>query len=713
MSKQKKTQKGKDKHRISRVLWVFYCFFLIASIVITIRISRIQNSWKPDQQTLSIFAPKNVKITLEPDRGAILDWKGRILAISTPVYSIRMDTHILLDEFSEGPIIRGRDTINEDRWRELADQTCKLLPDILKDGRSSRALYDSLIVNRDSKKKKGRRNLLFISNIDHETLNKIEELPLFRYGKYVSGMKLEKSNTRIYPYDGLGRRIIGDVRVDETNISNNRFIGIEGQYDYILHGTEGHQWMKRTDKGDIPHPDSTKVEAINGEDIITTIDIDIQDITDRAIRKHIAEDQNIVGACVVIMDVKSGAVRAMANLSKDKKGNLREILNMAIGRPSEPGSIFKTITLATLLEDGKATLDTEIETNKGRLKGYPKVFDKTLATYESTTGKKTITVREGFKRSSNNVFKRLVLDHYGSPANRNKFTDRLFEYKLQDGYTFDIKEEGYGESVLREKWGDADLHSTAIGYSIKQTPLNILMFYNAIANGGVMMKPYLIDSYVKDGRVTKKFTPEILNGAICSKRTCDTLTAALLKVTSEGTAKRLKNAKCPVAGKTGTANVRLEKKDRPSADDPYISINKERKQVASFVGYFPADNPRYSAIVTIYTRLTQKHKDYSGGRQPALIMNDIVNYIWALDTEWGEPLEKRGKVPQMKSKYIGIRRGGGPVPDVVGMGLKDAIYALENNGYICEYEGIGHVVKQSPKAGDKVDRGETVKITLE
>ena len=712
MGKKKNTGKSSDKHRISRVLWVFYCLFLIASVAIIIQIRDIQTDWKPNEHNIGEFTSKTEKRVIEPERGSIYDCKGRLLATSTPMYTIRMDTQILMDKFGKEVVKVGKDTLTESSWRDLAYQTCMQLPEILNDGRSGKALYDTLISYRDSRRK-GRRDVLFISDIDHATLQKIEQLPLFRHKKYISGMKLKKENARMYPYNELGRRVIGDVRIDPKDTARNRFIGIEGQYDYVLHGTEGYRWMKETDKGDILHPDSTIVDAIDGRDIVTTIDIDIQDIADRAIRKHIADDPDITDACVIIMDVKSGAVKAMANLSKTSKGDLKEIFNLAIGRPSEPGSIFKTITLTTLLEDGYATLDTEVKTNGGYLEGYGnEIFDKTLYRYESTTGKKSITVREGFKRSSNNVFKSLVLKHYGEKENRNKFTDRLFEYKLQDGYTFDIKDEGYGESTLRESWSKADLHSTAIGYSIKQTPLNILMFYNAVANGGKMMKPYLIDSYLKDGSVEEKFTPQILNGAICSKSTCDTLTAAMKKVTSEGTAKRLKNAKCQVAGKTGTANVRITKMENPHPEDRYKTIKGERKQVASFVGYFPADNPRYSAIVTIYTRLTVDHQNYAGGKQPTLILADIVNYLWGLDTDWGTPIGARAKVPTMKADFIGTRKGSGLVPNVNGMGLKDAIYALENNGYNVEYKGIGHVAEQSPKAGERLDRGNTVKIVL-
>lgn len=208
-----------------------------------------------------------------------------------------------------------------------------------------------------------------------------------------------------------------------------------------------------------------------------------------------------------------------------------------------------------------------------------------------------------------------------------------------------------------------------------------------------------------------KFSPEILNASICSKGTADTLTAALKGVASDGTARRLKNARCEIAGKTGTARTVLDASEQPSKRDPYMTEDGFRKYQATFVGFFPADTPKYSAIVTVYTKLT-KSEGYGGGNQPTLIFRDIVNHLWALDPAWGQTIGERSDIPDMKAQYIGTRKGGGPVPDVSGMGLKDAIYAIENNGFRCSYEGMGHVTSQAPKAGTKCNKGETVKIVL-
>ena len=702
-----------DKNRISKILLVFYWILLAASVVVIGKIAYIQFIWEPDPQTLENFIPKNEKTVIKPERGDIMDCNRKLLASSTPLYTIRLDCQIQKRELEKGPVSMGKDTLTEVKWRKLAEESCRRLPEIVGGDKTASDYYNTIILNRESNTRPGRRNVKFITDIDHSTLLKVKELPLFKMKTRFSGMKVEARDARKYPYGELGRRLIGDVRIDPNEPDRNRFLGIEGQYNYILHGKEGVQWMKTTDKGAIRNPDSTSVKVENGADIISTIDIGIQDIADKALRRHISEDETIEGGCVVVMDVKTGAVKAMVNLKKNSRGELGEYLNMAIGRAGEPGSIFKTATLMTLLEDGKVTLDTELSTNGGRLEGYPKVpVDEALKNYEKNTGKRTITVREGFNKSSNNVFRHLTIRHYGeNEQSRKQFTDRLFEYHLHNAYEFDLTEKGGSRSSLRDSWTIHDLYSTAIGYSIKETPLNMLAFYNAIANKGKMMKPYIISAFEKNGKVEKEFKPVILNGSICSRRTADTLTTALKAVAQEGTARRLKNSKCAVAGKTGTARVVLDPEEKPLRKDPYVNEEGYRKYQATFVGFFPADEPKYSAIVTVYTGLT-KSNGYGGGNHPTKVFGDVVDNLWALESDWGTSVEDRAKVPEMRASYIGTRKGGGPIPDVKGMGLKDAIYAIENNGFRCTYEGVGHVTAQSPAAGTTYQTGKTVHIRL-
>lgn len=706
---------NEDKHRISKILWFLYCIFLVASIVLIVRVVQLQFFWEPDPQTVKYFQPTRFQKKTQPERGSIMDMNGKLLAISTPMYNINMDCAVLKDEHNARKTARETDSL-ERIWKAKAKKLSNELPRVLaKDGKTSDYYYNLIIKNRESDKMKGRRNVPITKNIDHSTYLQLCELPLFNEGQYKSGMKKEEVDTRQYPYGTLASRVIGDVRINKESPKESRYLGIEGQYDYILHGKEGSQWMKSTDKGRIADPDSNVVKVEHGKDIRTTLDIDIQDIADRALRKHIGDDQELEGGCVVVLDVKTGAVRAMVNLQRNSKGNLGENFNMAIGRPGEPGSIFKAVTLAILLEDGKVKLSTKLPTNHGRINELPEIAaDRYITDWERKYSVSSISIQDGFKISSNYVFRRLVIDSYKDKP--QKFIDRLYEYKLNDAYAFDLSEKGGTKSSIPDPgssgWSRTTLPSTAIGYSVMETPLNMVTFYNTIANKGKMMKPYLIESYEMNGKTVKSFGPEILNASAFSKATADSLTKALTLVTLEGTgATRLKNAKCTVAGKTGTARMVLDKEERNGSRDPYQDNEGRRKYQATFVGFFPAEDPQYTAIVTVYTKPTKQ--SVYGGVIPAMTFREIVDHLWALDSQWGEALTAMADIPDMKPQYIATRSGAViPVPDVKGMGLKDALYALENNGYKCTYEGIGHVVSQTPAAGTECNKGETIRLVL-
>ena len=701
------TEKKQDW--ISILLWYIYLFFLILSALIIWKMVRLQFSWEPDAELEKYFQPKHEQVIQKPERGTIMDCNGKLLAISTPMYNINMDCTVRKEEFALAKTARERDSLEND-WKRKAKLLSKELPKVLaKDGKDANYYYNLIITNRDSNIP-GRKNVPITKNIDHQTYLELKKLPLFNEGQYKSGMIKTEIDTRQYPYGTLAARVIGDVRINKEFPEESRFLGIEGQYDYILRGKEGSLWMKRTDRGLIVDQDSSIVAVQHGQDIRTTLDIDIQDIADRALRKNIAADDRIEGGCVIVMDVKTGAVRAMVNLQKNSKEVLGENYNMAIGRPGEPGSIFKAATLATLIEDGHVTLETKIPTNHGRMEDLPKVNDdQYIKDYERKFNTSHISVLEGFKISSNYVFRRLVVDNYQKAP--QDFINRLYDYGLNKSFDFDLTEKGATPSRIQHSDSKYYLASAAIGYSIMETPLNMVTFYNAIANNGKLMKPYLIEAYETDGHVEKKFSPEVLNGSIMSKATADTLTRALKMVTLEGTATRLKNAKCTVAGKTGTARTVLSPDENPSQNDAYVSVDGKRKYQATFVGFFPADEPRYTAIVVVYTKPTIG--SVYGGVIPALTFREIVDNLWSLDSSWGEEFHARAKVPEMRPEYISTRNGSAiPVPDVKGMGLKDAVYAIENNGYKCVYEGIGHVVSQIPAAGQIRTKGETIKLVL-
>ena len=703
-----KKNADRENKRASDVLTFFHAVFLALAIASVVMIAITQYIWEPDPKYLSYFHPFKKKMDINPDRGSILDHNGKLLAMSTPMYDIHMDCYVMKAKHDNDKE-KGKE--NEEKWIDKAYKLAERLPEVLKEEGKDEEYYRNLIIEGRAKK---RQYVSIAKNIDHGTLLKLQKLPLFNEEQTKGGLIVEKKETRQYPYGNLAGRVIGYVKNNDDTAKIH--MGIEGKYDYILHGKKGAEWKKITDnKAIIKDVDSNIVAVEHGLDVRTTLDIDLQDIADRALRRNIAEETDIVGGCVVILEVETGAVRAMVNLKKDKNGNFRETFNFATGRPAEPGSVFKAVTLTTLLEDGKVQLEDRLKTNHGIMSDMPEFKPDTYITsYERKNQTSEIPVVDGFKISSNYVFRRLVKDHYGDDPER--FIDRLHAYNFGEAYEFDLTEPGVARPMIPDptssRWTMYDLANVAIGYSSRVTPLQVATFYNAIANDGKMMKPYVVESIEDNGKVLQEFKPVILNGAICSKATADTLTRALKMVTLEGTASRLKNAKCIVAGKTGTSRIHLDDNERAGSRDPYEDINGRKKHQATFVGFFPADQPKYTAIVVVYTGLIS-HNVY-GGSIPALTFKDIADELWAYSPDWGEGLKSRGEVPQMLADHITTGNSADvPVPDLTGLGLRDAVYAIENNGYRCRHIGTGHVVAQTPAQGEKLKKGETITITLQ
>lgn len=399
--------------------------------------------------------------------------------------------------------------------------------------------------------------------------------------------------------------------------------------------------MKIADnKAIIPNTDSAFVKAEDGKDLRTTLNIDIQDIADDALRANIANNPKIEGGCVIVMDVSTGAIRAMVNLLRDSTTNkLNESYNLAIGRVGEPGSVFKATTLMSLLEDGKVKLSDQIPTNHGDLKGFNR--DQHIVDYERINKTDKMTVLHGFEISSNYIFRKLAIDNYGNRP--KKMLDKLYLYKLGEAYDFDLA--GFKSPTIpspdSKNWSGTDLGSIAIGYSVTVTPLHILTFYNAIANKGKMMKPYIVEDIEENGIVREKRGPSVLNGSICSKATADTLTRALKRVAEEGTGRRmLKGAICPIAGKTGTSRIVLDPKYTRISKNPYEDEKGRKQYQATFVGFYPADKPQYSVIVVIYSYLNREI--FYGGTLPAMTFREIVDKTIALNPLNGEAIRKTG-----------------------------------------------------------------------
>lgn len=630
---------GTENKRPSRVLMYIYMLFLVIAVIVVIRIYSIQNSWEPNPKFVKEFLPRKHMEEIAPRGGSILDHNGKVLAISTPLYNIFMDCYVQKEHY-EGYKDKKEGKRKEEEWLSKADALAGGLAEIIKiPGRDS-TYYSNRI--RNGRKQKN-QHLSMIKGVDLQTLDMLRKLPLFNESPTKGGLIVEPLDNRMYPYDGLARRIIGHVN---PNNPDNGYIGIEGTYHREIKGTAGTKWAKHTDQfAWISDIDSTSVEAQDGMDVRTTLDINIQDIADRALRSHVDTARHINTACVVIMDVETGGVRAMVNLKRDSLGRMVESFNTAIGRASEPGSIFKTVILTTLLEEGRVTLDEKmlIDTDEMLYPGFTqKERDQAAFSYKERHKTDYIPVIDGLAVSSNYVFRRQLVNHF--QENPEELVARLHSYNLGAGFNFEIQEKGGSKPDIpspSENWSEATVPSMAIGYSIKVTPLQILTFYNAIANGGRMMKPYIVESFEKNGEVIRQQTP-YMQTIVCSEATADTLTRALKRVCSYrwGTGREaMKTARCEVAGKTGTAFIVLEKEERAGSDSPYKAVDGRQKRQASFAGFFPADDPKYSMIVTLYTDLS--HRKENGSGKPAKVFRDIVNEIWTYDPQWRREITAR------------------------------------------------------------------------
>ena len=706
-----------NRDRIHIVMLGLTMLFVVLSVGILVCIGHIQATYSVSPKVVNLFRPHPDCYVEYPKRGRILAEDGRPLAISTPLYNIYMDCTVRKAEFEQTdrkeerrieamkaagkkdiPAPRHAGAEAEKLWLAKADSLSRELTRLFP-SRTAAEYYRDITEGRE----KGRMHMLIRRNVSHATLNTLKTLPLFREGANRGGLIAEKHDERIYPYDTLARRVIGYVRED-----NN--IGIEGAFNNVLHGEQGREWRRVTDdRKYIRDFDSTVTRAVDGSDVRTTLNIDFQDIADRALRHQIADDPQIRAGIVVLMEVGTGAIRAMVNLSRDTipGSRLWERDNLVLKEVGEQGSVMKTVTLLSLVEDGHVkSLEETLPTNHGVMGGgYNQ--DVHILDYERETGRSEITVKHGFEISSNYVFTYLPEKYYG--ANPQEFFDHIYSYRLGEKFDFDLP--GLGTPVVNRPgskgWSRTTLGTTAYGYGMSVTPLHVATFYNAIANKGKMMKPYLVESIEKDGKVITRYGPSVLNN-ICTRATADTVTRALKAVVEDGTAKRLKTARLTVAGKTGTAQVVLSPQERKGSGDPYHDAWGRKKNQGTFVGFFPAEDPKYTILVTVYSFLSAQ--SFYGGTKPALAVREIVDDIYAIDDTWSGRIGSTGSVPRMDHLTAEITEG--KVPDLKGCALMDALYAAENAGYKCTYEGAGHVSSQSPAPGANLKKGETLHLTL-
>ena len=701
----------KPKDQVIARTGIIYGIVVVLAIAVFIRIIILQfvQSDKWAGMAEKIVYRKEVA---RAARGDILSDDGRILASSIPYYTVYMDTR------SSG--------MADTTWSKGLNGMSRGLSRLV--GVNSPEGWKKEL---SRARQKGDRYFLIKRHVSYETLRQLKELPILRHGKFRGGLVYQPENSRIMPNGLLARRTIGYVTEDSTvNI-----VGLEGSFNSVLAGKDGFIVQQRLTGGawiDVDNIDNIRTRE--GNDIVTTIDLDLQDVAENALYRQLARYGAHHG-CAVVMEVKTGDIKAIANLEKGSDGAYHETYNYAVGESTEPGSTFKLMSLMAALEDGVVDLDDMVETGDGTVKYYDKVIRD-----HDEKGLGTITVQEVFEKSSNVGTAKIIYDNYKS--NPRKYVDRL--YSMQINKTLDLQIRGEGTPIIRYPgdplWSGISLPMMSYGYEVHMTPLQILTFYNAVANDGKMMKPRFV-SAVRDGsRTVKTYGTEVITNAVCSRSTVRKAQMMLEGVVERGTAMNLKNSNYKIAGKTGTAQI-------ANAKYGYRTGARISYQ-ASFVGYFPADDPLYSCIVVVnapssavyYGNLVSgpvfkeiSDKVYSTNFYRNLTaLNDPEKAVRAPDAGNGYYDDINGALKELnikarrriKGDWARTREAGdtlrvvdmtfteGLMPNVVGMGLRDAIYLIENSGMRVRYTGRGKVVRQSLQPGARVVRGGTVLIEL-
>ncbi|MBM1108108.1 transpeptidase family protein [Aurantibacter crassamenti] len=663
-----------EKKILKRLYVVSAGLFLFAMAVI-VKLVSIQ---MVDGDKYRDLAEKRTEkmFTIEPNRGNLYSDDGSLLATSVSRYTVRFDAVTVdNDDFQENV-------------KPLANELSKLL------GKTS-SHYQQIL--RKAKAHKNRYALI-ARNLDYSDYTALKQFPLFKKGPYKGGLIIEQKTVREHPLGKIAERSVGYERFDENGYSTR--VGLEGAFGQYLRGIEGKRLKQKIAKGQWkPIGLDNIVEPKDGYDVVSTIDINIQDIAHHGLLGQL-EKYNADHGCVIVMETATGEIKAISNLGITKEGKYYERLNYAIGESSEPGSTFKLMNMVAALEDKVIDTSTIIDTENGRWKIYRHWVEDS-----NHRGYGEISMAKAFEVSSNTAFAKMVHTKYKD--NPEMYVDRLRKMKLHQQLGLPIK--GEGKPVLRypgEKgWSGLSLAQMAYGYEVSMTPLQILTFYNAIANDGEMVKPRLIKEVKEWNTTIQKFEKEIIDPSICSKETAKKVQQLMANVVSEkfGTAHKLYSPNFSMAGKTGTAQ-----KDYASKDASKLGY------ISSFSGYFPADNPKYSCIVVIHN--PDKKVGIYGADVAGPVFKSIAQKIYANNPLINEvelmTAENKKLDDAYQEYYTEVQKNQSNVPNVKGMSGMDAVAILENLGIQVEVRGNGKVKKQSISHGTAISKVEKIILEL-
>ncbi|UZO82511.1 transpeptidase family protein [Aquimarina sp. ERC-38] len=606
------------------------------------------------------------------NRGNLYDSKGNLLATSVPKYDIRFDAV----------------TVSNQNFQDHIKPLCDALS---KEFGKPSAHYNKVLRKARAQKN---RYLLIRRNMGYSQYMRVKNFPLFKLGANRGGLIVEQRTVREHPIGKIAERTVGYERKDEQGYYTR--VGLEGAYGPFLRGREGKRKKQKIAKNQWkPIGDANELEPQDGYDVISTIDVNIQDITHHALLAQLEEFEAEHGT-VVVMETKTGEIKAISNLGRTKSGKYYERLNYAVGEAHEPGSTFKLMTMVAALEDKVIDSSFVVDTENGRIKFYDRtVKDSKWGGY----GK--ISAAKAFELSSNTAFAKIVDQHY--KHNPKRFVNRLMNMGIHKKLGLSIKGEGKPKLPYP---GDKDWYGTTLpwmahGYGVAMTPLQTLTFYNAIANDGEMIKPRFIKEVKAWDRTKEKFDKEILNPAVCSSKTAGIVKHMMENVVKRGTASNIHIENFQIAGKTGTCWGNYGK-------------DKEREYISSFVGYFPADNPRYSCIVVIHK--PNKKKGYYGNIVAAPVFKKIAlkvyNDIPVVDYVTPEVAENTAVEHSYKTYFKKAQTYKTKMPDVTGMPAMDVVALLENLGLKVQCKGRGKVKTQSITEGVFINKGQTVNLQL-
>jgi len=643
--------------KLMQRFYLLVTLILIFSFILIFKLFHIQ--FYENETGLGIEPESIVKnVILEPSRGNIYASDGNILATSIPRYELHWDS------------VTTDDYLFETKKKTLADSIASLT------GVSSKFILKKL----EKAKKNKNRYLLIAKNVSYSDYKKYKTFPIFNQNVYRGGLIVEQEIKREHPLGKIAERTIGYEKLD-NNGSYFR-VGLEGAFSEYLRGNPGIRLKQKIANGQWkPISDSNEKEPTEGFDLYTTLDVNIQEIVHNTLLGQLEKFRAEHGT-VVVMEVKTGEIKAIANLGRTVEGKYYEKLNYAVGEAHEPGSTFKLMAMIAALEDKVIDYNSLINTGKGELK----FFGKYKVKDSKRGGHGIITASKAFEVSSNVGLVKIIYDNYKD--NPKKFVDRLYNLGLNKTLGLPIKGEGIPKIPYPtdSNWDGLDLPWMAYGYGVAITPLQTLAFYNAIANDGEMVKPRFISKISNFGNLpTKVFSKHTLNPSVCSKETLNKVQQMLFNVVDKkwGTAFNIKDELLSMAGKTGTCQV-----DYTSEEVQYIS---------SFVGYYPVENPKYSCIVVIHR--PNKSIGYYGSTVAAPVFKTIAKKIF-------NDIPK--KIEISYSAFADLENN--TVPNVKGLNQKEAIKKLKNKGMTVKVKGKGIVKSQSIKPGSKIKNQQKIII---